>query len=484
MSDTSTNLINESNCPNLFIEISTSILKIVFIYICLSKLGYLLGIIAIIGIVNLYKKLLEKACGMNCVATMDTLFIGRKKFETMTLVGIADLSNFTENKAKEKIKEAIGKLPKLNSRLHYLLGNYFWAKLPITDERLTRIIKIIENVKDYDEAIEYCQQHINIPLDLNTTSFECHILKYTSSEYKNCGAMIFKIDHSVADGLNILSLLLCLADNFSLDIFPKSFNKKSMKIIDYIKTAFDFVLMGWYYFFILLLNKSNNKIFTTNDRTGVTVMGKPQAFQLDNIKTISKKLGITINDLIVSIISITIRKMTKTIDDICIMIPIGNSKAPKKLEDVKLHNTTLGIVTPIPLINHIEEHKKISNVMRKMLGKKFIAEMSFYLSYALSELLPFFIMLKIGYKIYQPIDAAITNVPGPTETIYYNGCKVKSLLPFSSIGMNKIFIVVFSYCNSISITPNFDKIQNLSVDKFNEILNEEVEKLNICYLTN
>ncbi len=123
----------------------------------------------------IYKKMLFLITGNRLVSTIDILFIGRKKFETMTLCGLSEITDFSVDKLTEKIKEAMKRQPNLNSKLIYFLGNYYWKKMPLTEERIGMTINVVRNIKSYEEAVEFCKKETDIPIDLNEQCFKCYI---------------------------------------------------------------------------------------------------------------------------------------------------------------------------------------------------------------------------------------------------------------------------------------------------------------------
>jgi hypothetical protein len=101
----------------------------------------------------------------------------------------------------------------------------FWWKRLTYEEAEKRLkvenrLNIIDNYADIDLEI---QNEINIPFKVEE-ELPYKIIFYSNPNNKYGQVAIFKFDHAFSDGLGIVSLLLSLADNYSLSLFP--FNRK------------------------------------------------------------------------------------------------------------------------------------------------------------------------------------------------------------------------------------------------------------------
>lgn len=214
-----------------------------------------------IVVVRLYKIFLCKLLNAKILGSTDRLFLGSNHIELFTLVGIVDLTNFSAKRIEEKLQEAFRKVPKLSSRLIYFLGNYFWKHVPVTEQRYNNIV-FNKKMKNYEDVFQFVRNEVNIPLNIEENCFEAYIITYTNEEEKGNGALVFKFDHSFSDGMNILSFMISLSDNFSEDLFPKTIKKVYFSYFNYVIRILEFLVFGWFVFFKVLTLKTSNKLIT------------------------------------------------------------------------------------------------------------------------------------------------------------------------------------------------------------------------------
>lgn len=463
--------------PNKLYDLFFSISKVYFYYKFISFFGFILGSIIFSILVKAYHMLQEKYLNYTKLNTMDLSWIGDHQKNTINIVGIADLGDFSKEKMKEFMISTLSKVKNMNSRLKYFMGNLFWEQMELNESRIKELINEEHSVKNYDEALKFAYKHVNIPLDMNVKAFECFILPYTDPAEKGNGAIIFKIDHTLTDGLNGFSLILTMADNFNLDLFPKKYEVNTkISLIQKIKNLCGLVIHGWGYLFKALTIKSNNKLFT-GVREGETKIGKPVEFDLEDIKKLSKAHNVTVNEIIVSLICITIKKLSPESTDTTVCVPIGNTKVPTSLSQVTLKND-LGIInTLIPLIDDLKSGAKIiSQELKQLVQKKLFADSLYYFLKVFSEFLPIFAFKEIIHLSADAINMTVSNVPGSTKPLFYNGCRIKKILAFNSVGMNRCFNIITSYDGKVTLVPMLEKNQKLDPEEYGSMLKSVFQK--------
>lgn len=473
-------LIDESNSPNIYLDIFLIVIKFLIIYFLVYYFGFIYGIINFIFISIIYHKLLEVYTGNKLISSTDYLFIGRKRNETMSLLSFIEIEDFSSDRLKSRLKEAIKKVPKLNARLKYFLGNYFWEYKSMTEERFNRIVNEKKDfINDYKDAYQYFNREINIPLNLNETTFECILLPY--KKVPNQGVLIIKIDHSVGDGLSIVSLLTCLSDNFNINILPKQYLPRESSYFNQVLYIFVFLFYLPKFLYDLITLQSNKLILPNQNRSGITKLVDTQEIDMKILKKISKNKGITINELILSIVSMSFKRSTNANGYFNVFIPVGNGNIPLKLEDITIDNTSTGVLTKLPLINDLSDSKIISKTTRALITKRYITIIGNYFVNLLTQFLPLKYFLYIGKVLISQLDVTISNVPGPTETLYYNQCKIKKMIPGLSLGNNKMFIALFSYNNIMYVTICIDQEQIFDYIKFGREFRKIIEDENSKY---
>jgi len=122
------------------------------------------------------------------------------------------------------------------------LWSYYWKEIDFKES--VKRIKICDTeFKDKEDMLKFTQEQANIQLHLlEELPYEIHILKCKDERYG--GAVLFKFDHSMTDGLGLMTFAMALGDNYDLKILPdliknknnKSFlNKLAINFIDFLK---------------------------------------------------------------------------------------------------------------------------------------------------------------------------------------------------------------------------------------------------------
>lgn len=290
---------------------------------------------------------------------------------------------------------------------------------------------------------------------------------------------MFKNDHSFSDGMGMVSLLFVFSDNFTNDFFPQSMKKKSnlSGFWNSLLEFFKFMLFGWHTLYKIASLKATSKIFTKRP-SGVTQIAKTLEFDLSTFKETAKKLNLTINELVLNLISCTLKKMDPESKNYTICIPIGNTKAPKSIKKTPVRNLMSGITFSMSLIDNIKEESfKVTGELKKLISTKLVTEFLTYFGIFLNELFPYRWYKYIACQIADKVDLTVSNMPGPTKPLTYQGMELMSMVPLVSTGPNKAFVCVFSYVDKIWITAEFDKIMGPCAEEFSKILKEKYETL-------
>lgn len=488
--------------PNFFIDILLTISKVIIYILIMYHTSIIKGFIISQLVIYTYHTVLEKLTNCKLVYGTNKLFIKYFKNDhtnVMTLIGLIEVENYNYYKLKNFFSNIIKEVPKLNSRLIYKYGNIFIENLKPTQDRLDDILYEVKDHKfvDYNDVV-LNKVHLEVekPLDLSDRVFELQFIKYKDYSSKNKkGCILLKIDHSCSDGMHIMSLLMCIADNFSMKLFPSAYNRYNnsylYKFVNLIYTIFIGSLIAT----ILIAKTSNNNYINRMipsqnnkaDMSDINNQGKygiPVEFNLTEFKKLAKnKLNITINELAICLILLTIKRISKESKSITIAIPVGNTQTSKELKNIKLTNNASGVSCCFDLISSLKESKKVSNKLKYLISKKYLCDLSYYCMKLFSDLLPSYYNKVFFEKLNSKTDIIVSNLPGPIEPLYYSGCKITRLNPFSTCGLAKGFITIMSYNNKIYINSNFQKTQNNNPMEFNntllDIYKEEVNKLTL-----
>lgn len=419
------------------------------------------------------------------ISLCDTTFVYERPQDSFTCCVLIKLKNIIDvNEFKKSfIERGIKNFPRLN--MIRVTKNYeFWWKL-LTNKETINMLKfkeyssnntIINNKKDLDDIM---QKEINLPLKVDyQLPYEFHF--YNNPDNKHGYFICCKFDHAFTDGLGCLSLILGLADNYSEKLFP--FNKK----ISYIQYILSIILMPYYILRLvylqlsLLFNYCNSPFKSGKDKDE-----KHNGFRLatiDNLKfsdasQIYKKLGVSYNDLCLSILSKSANRIVKehNKDNInykhnqfVVGCPVGLRGFPKKLKDLEIKNDSMGMILRLRVVEDvISECKLVSKEFKASLKDLGAISAAKFVIFILIMFFPVKLFKLVAASSSKDTDFMFSNVPGPKEKLFYNGNECDNLCPYLSSGFystftacftyNGIINFIFSYSNSLLIEPELFK---------------------------
>lgn len=353
-------------------------------------------------------------------------------------------------------------------------------------EKRVRFIK--EEFENKEEIINYARKevdkHINVYEEL---AYDFQILSYKNNQG---GAVFFKLDHSLSDGLGMVTFTMTLCDDYTEDILPTvlKLNKTYPLYIRVLMEMLDFILFP-YYSVRLLVNgqvhaSQKNPFKRTGPPSGQTNFAYTKLYPFDHLHKINRKLDITFNDLILSIISSSISKYCKTYypdreyiyDKLICAIPIGLKNIPKCVEEVKISNDILGAITVLRRIDDpLKEFGLIAQETRRTVRNGSNIKAWKYLAFLLNQFVPAFAQKSLSENVGMNVDLGVSNLPGPTEQISYQGSKVEDIIPMMSLGFGKAFIIVGTYNNTVRLNICVDKGLDIDLNPLIKIMESEFE---------
>ena len=212
--------------------------------------------------------------------------------------------------------------------------------------------------------------------------------------------------------------------------------------------------------------------------TGEMNCASTDQLHFPKIKTLSKQLGVTINDIISCAITTSLGTLFKEKGDkntdIQLMIPanIRFQFYPSR-NDIKLENKFSSIPVILPLTDSMQSaYSQVAPIMKNIKSKFLMIYASYAFTYIANLGLPKTIPRRILDIATKKITLAFSNVPGPIKPLFYkqkNGLIIKSVWQqgyFIIAGYGGLSICCISFCDSFKITITCD----------NGILNEEETK--------
>lgn len=473
-----------SELIELIEESFSTIFKLFLICILIIRYGVLFGIPCFVLSFSCYRIIIYRWFKLIPISSADICYLSNSNYERFNIIGVLKVSSFKAEEIKQMIIErAIKQLKRLRLTLTYTIFNYYWKEISVT--KASKSVSIIENEiedKDINNYIEYeLHQYINIRENL---PYEIKIIKIKN---KDKGIVLFKFDHILSDGLGIISLICSLDDNYEVELFPKIMklnSKYKLSYIDVIIHYLFFIIYGPYSLYIMFFQNAGKTPFKSSKSCeDKFTIGVGNEHSLTEFNKIRKDKNLSFNQAIMSIISNVCydicndekEKDKSHIQFIKCIIPICRKSVPSSIHKVRLSNETNLINVNLPLIHlkNTEVNTLSSNLQRAMSN----TYLNFsYLTWPsiISHFVSFRVINFFSNFYFRNVDLIVSNIPGPTREIKFNGSQIESLFPIITPGKGVPFICVTSYNNKFIVTISISK--KLSLDS-TKIINKIDQKI-------
>ena len=213
------------------------------------------------------------------------------------------------------------------------------------------------------------------------------------------------------------------------------------------------------------------------------------AFKMTDIVEIKNRFNVTINDVIMTICTNTLRNYlaeTKEIPDspLTALMPISiRDDSDKQIVDNQVSAGVVALPTNEPNIlkqlQLVSQNAKNAKELSKTVGEKIFLDVATLLPINLQQ-----IMAKSVYKliasdtINPPANVIITNVPGPNFALYSNSIPLDNVIPIGALGQGiGICFAIFSYNDRINISILSDPNLISKPERIPTHLNRSFEKL-------
>jgi diacylglycerol O-acyltransferase len=237
-----------------------------------------------------------------------------------------------------------------------------------------------------------------------------------------------KCHHVMGDGLGITIMFSTLQDNYS----PSQYIQTT-KVLNSFWRFFLYVMkpltLTYAFLFFFIWSTDVNCIKTAN----VKLDGKKnnaicKQFEVDTLKKIGRHFnGATINDIVLSLVSLSIREYMRNHDDmdsnsINMLVPFSLRELPKVVEDHRCENDFSVLCFTLPLCASFKE--AIPRVKAQTAGMK-NSIYPFGVN-ALTQLIAWFpgvVGQLVMMWVVSKATVILSNVPGPKDGLNYPGAK-------------------------------------------------------------
>lgn len=279
--------------------------------------------------------------------------------------------------------------------------------------------------------------------------------------------IIWKSHHSFCDGISIMSLSLAMSQEYDRSYFVKSTDLTWLQVLMLrlaVPFQIPFILAS-----VLGLGRDNNAVTKNKaNMSGIVNCMSSNELHFPDVKLLSRKVGLTINDLVTSSISTSMReffqKRGDDSKDVQIVIPanIRFRFYPSK-EEVKLENKFSAMPLRVPLSDTMEAaYKKIPAVTRHLKSNAVMVYAQYVFTIIFNSIMPKE-LVRIGLDdVSSKFTIGFSNTPGPIKPQYFLGFKGEKIETRASqtymvvSGQVGLAINLQSFCDSFRICVTSD----------------------------
>ena len=435
------------------------------------KYGFIYSILLIYLLNFLIDLILQLFFGYERLCGLAKTFIETKEEKKFTMTGYILLDDYKPEEWKNMIiKRGVDAFPKLRKVVTKLLGNYYWKDVDCT--LAYNNLKNFKNIRlnSLEDICNYTIKEQEIHYKLNEIPWELHFIRYGEK-----GGMIFiKLDHALSDGIGFIGLIIALADNYSLNLFPQAKSPSLyMQFLVFLSRPFYAIYLTYLTMKVKHKNspfKLETSAIESYNKRGNKRMYISKRFDFNKLSSIYKNKGLTFNEFIMCLIvknyknyAEELEKKLNTKYDLSTItsnMAISLRSMPKDLNSCEINNNIGAITMEIPVIDNIEkDYIKVKNTIDYYIKSPLTLHGSKFLQDFVSNLLSENTMNKAVEDNSKLVDTITSNVPGPRSELFYIGCKVLSIMASPQPGPISNNITIMSYNGEFSIAGcSFDKV--------------------------
>ena len=465
--------------------------KPILLLLLIIYLGFIKGVLFFYVLHSAYYYIMKQIYHIEPFSAGDKTFVFRPQSEQYNLLGYIVLENDfdVEEMKKMIINNGIRRYKKLRSVNIIKHLDFWWKEIPLNDVLThyspfeTRINSTIFNT--VDDMIKYSFNELNIKFDLE------HQLPYKFIFVRNANGVfhnlvIFKADHILSDGVGFVGLLSALADNYDIKLFPTSMKKHNTSIMTILSMIFLSPYFAIYNFYrnLISLNTGLTPFKSTTPISGIPKISISKAFSFSKYSKINKSIGITFNDMMMTVFSSSIKKYfdlytNYSSNRISVLTPISMRSLPRNPVDLKITNDTSAIACNLPLIDSTSTSNAmmISSEFKKHVRNISMFKVVKILSDICNVCIPYFMTKALYHKAARSFDVTFSNVAFPKEPLVYRNNKVMMMYPVMTTGLTYVYVGIYSYNGNFNVMISVDSSIEVDPGKLMKIYEGEMESM-------
>lgn len=242
-------------------------------------------------------------------------------------------------------------------------------------------------------------------------------------------------------------------------------------------------LTSVYYTSITLLFPDTGSVLTSKGGplSSAKLAGWSREYSVIYLRNVCRQLGITLNDLLLAVVSGTMRRYTETVEtprpkSMRLGVPFNGHSTPDLADSNVVYNALVVLVMSLS-INESTILKRLARTCRSTINTKrgFGVPLSI-LAFKIMSTLPTSIRVRMWRYFTKSISLVFTNVPGPDKPVYVDDREILEMKTLSPAqGSCPLTISAFSYADKLNIGAVGDKNRLQYPQKFMDIFDEEME---------
>jgi WS/DGAT/MGAT family acyltransferase len=206
-------------------------------------------------------------------------------------------------------------------------------------------------------------------------------------------------------------------------------------------------------------------------------------FSLNETKAIKNRLGGTVNDVVLTVITAALRRYLEEHGtspertELRAMLPV-NVRRPD--EHLQLGNRVSMLIAPLPIgiLDPLERLRQVIGATAQLKNRGQAARMTRMVD--LLDLLPAAVQKPLGWLQVQaaPINTVCTNVPGPPVSLYAQGKRLETMIPVVPLAQGVgLAFAILSYADTLTIGITTDPALVPDSERIAALLGEGMEEL-------
>lgn len=203
---------------------------------------------------------------------------------------------------------------------------------------------------------------------------------------------------------------------------------------------------------------------------------------VDALRTASRSIGVSINDLMLAALCSAVYKYTTAAGDTAkdlkrVRLGVAFNRHPIEQDGYDfVHNATVVVALLSPLMGkgRVERLATVVQRMRRVKGgsKLWMSNIAFMIVSAM----PLFLRVPLWRRITRSVSLLLTNISGPLSTLHVadrDVIDIKVMAP--SQGLAGVTLSAISYCGRLSVCMGADESRMSNPEKFLETYDEELD---------